>query len=161
MNRLDISYPNKQERKKIVTDLNALFAVKHMLHVSPMRKDIAEAIGINVESLDKLTQRTVWGDAIEFWNAHGNENRLPQTEMDLTLTGDMRKTEKLWQDMFDTVPVRDLQKFEHKRLRDDNDYPEYIWDVDDLRLAKRFYRCFHKGVTIGFQVLVLLTFFKV
>ena len=55
--KLNLSYPNKQERAEKVRELNALFAAKHMLQVSPLKADIAEAIGVGVEKLDRLTEK--------------------------------------------------------------------------------------------------------
>ena len=156
MNRLNLDYPNKQERKKIVTDLNALFAVRHMLNVSPLREDIAAAVNFTVERLDRLTEKKVWGDAVEFWTAGVSRDVKPKDEIDLTLTGDMRHTEKLWQEMFAEMPVQDLQKFEHRELQ--NGYPARVWDVDDFKPLRRITRCFHRGIAIGFQVLFLINF---
>ena len=155
MNRLNLEYPNRIERNKIVRDCTVLFAVKHMLHVSPLREDIAAAVGIGVARLERLTQQKAWGDAVDFWTGGETRDWLPKDEIDLTLTGDMRRAEGLWQDMFDKMPVKDLQKFEHRGLQEG--YPTVVWDVDDLRLAKRLHRCFHRGVAIGFQVLVLIS----
>ena len=107
--RLDLSYDKKCHRKEKIRELNALFAAKHMLQVSPRREDIAEAIGIGVEKLDRLTEKRVWGDAVSFWTAGATRDVKPKTESALTLTGDMRQSEKLWQQMFDTVPIQDLQ----------------------------------------------------
>ena len=159
MNRLNLESPNKQMRAEKVRELNALFAAKHMLKVSPRREDIAEAIGIGVDKLDRLTEKRVWGDAVEFWTAGATRDVMPKSEIDLTLTGDMRQSEKLWQEMFDTVPIQEFQKFQHKRLRDG--YPAVVWDVDDLKLVNRARRMLHRGVELGFHVLFLITFVEV
>ena len=84
---------------------------------------------------------------------------MPKHESDATLTGDMRRAESLWQEMFVEMPVQDLQKFEHPKLR--TGFPPVVWDVDDFRLSNRIRRCFHKGLAVAFQVLVLVSFFDI
>ena len=102
----------------------------------------------------------MWGDAVEFWTAGATRDVKPKHEIELTLTDDMRKTESLWQQMFDEMPIQDLQKFQHNRLRDDG-YPAVVWDVDDLKPVNRASRMLHRCVALGFHVLFLIAFWEV
>ena len=158
--KLNLEYNKKCHRKEIVRELQTLIATHHMLHVSPLREDIAEAVGIPVEKLDRLTQKRIWGDALTFWTAGGTRSRMPKHEIETELTGDMRQTQKLWNDMFAELPIQDLQKFEHRKLRDKGN-PEVVWDVDDLKKVNRARRMLHRCVALGFHVLFLITFWEV
>ena len=142
--RLNLDYDKKCHRKEIVRELQTLFATHHMMHGSPMREDIARAVGISPERLDKLTEKKAWGDALSFWTGGENRSLMPTCEIEKTLTGDMKTCEKFWLLMLDQKAIQDLQQWTHSDLRGDDDYPPDVLDVDDLKPRKRLARWYDR-----------------
>ena len=60
----------RRQRRIITRELRVLWAVYYWHAISKDDKDIAEAIGIPVESLRKLQKQKTWKEASEFWGIY-------------------------------------------------------------------------------------------
>lgn len=64
---LNLTYQTRSERRCLVKELKILWAVHHMLNVSGRAQDIAEAVGVKLETLNKWVDTPQWQEALDFW----------------------------------------------------------------------------------------------
>lgn len=68
----------RRQRRIITRELRVLWAVYYWHAISKDDKDIAEAIGIPVESLRKLQKQKTWKEASAFWGIYPKGTPTPQ-----------------------------------------------------------------------------------
>ena len=69
MQTLDLTYQTRGERRRLVKELKIVWAVYHMLNVSDNAHDIAKAVNVPLEKLNKWVDTPQWQEALEFWGA--------------------------------------------------------------------------------------------
>ena len=143
----------KLQKRQIKRELLCLFAVNFQLNVSNRDEDIAIAVGISVKRLYEMRKTKNWQIA---WEFYVGPKRASTNISFNKADGDLKKAAQVWQEMADTMPVKDYPAFQTPALRSEHVDPGHVFDVEYLHWRNRLRRFLRNVFNFPSEVMIVI-----